>query len=507
MSENPIRLAVIAIAALAWPSFATAGDLTPPGAPAPTMRTLTELEPRIPVGPLTTPGDADSVYRIDQPGSYFLTGDVGGEVGKHGIEIVSPDVSLDLMGFTLRGVAGSLDGISIFQDGGALIANIRLRDGTVRGFGGGGVSVGSGIETDGPPSVYERVAAVGNGGLGIEAYRASLIDCFATGNGSIGFFLNAGASAERCAAIGNGQSGFQLGSGSVVTACLARENGGRGFDSFGASAGRVLRDCVAERNGDSGFFGVNGTVFEGCIAIGDLFAGATINGFRTTGDGNRFVDCIARSHTGAGFLLVDSGAGGAANLLTGCVAERNLGEGFSVEGPAIFTTCSAISNVGAGFISLVGMTATDCTALDNNGAGFQAAVGASIRASTARGNLGPGIAVSIDSVVADCVASGNESGGIIAGSRSSVRRCDASFNQSPTTDTFGIRVLGNFARVEGNHCVQNDGPGILIDGDRNVIAANTVAFNNGSITINGTSNQSSSSSSTATAGPWQNITH
>ena len=37
-------------------SFVGAGELDPAGAPAPTMKTLEEVEPRIPIGPNTTPG-------------------------------------------------------------------------------------------------------------------------------------------------------------------------------------------------------------------------------------------------------------------------------------------------------------------------------------------------------------------------------------------------------------------------------------------------------------------
>ena len=74
---------------------ALAGGLTPPGAPAPTMKTLDEVEPRIPIGPLTTPGDAGSVYRISQPGSYYLTGNLVGQANKCGIEIASSGVSVN----------------------------------------------------------------------------------------------------------------------------------------------------------------------------------------------------------------------------------------------------------------------------------------------------------------------------------------------------------------------------------------------------------------------------
>src|SRR5678809_1013800 len=95
---------------LLLPSAIPQGSLTPPGAPAPTMKTLDQLQPRIPVNATTTPGDATSVFKITQPGSYYLTGNIAGVAGKHGIYVTTGNVTLDLMGFDLVGVAGSLDG-------------------------------------------------------------------------------------------------------------------------------------------------------------------------------------------------------------------------------------------------------------------------------------------------------------------------------------------------------------------------------------------------------------
>lgn len=87
------------------------GPLTPPGAPAPLMKTLEQVEPRTPVNAVNTPGDTNAVYVISQPGSYYLTGDVLGVPDQHGIRIDADYVTLDLNGYTLDGVIGSLSGI------------------------------------------------------------------------------------------------------------------------------------------------------------------------------------------------------------------------------------------------------------------------------------------------------------------------------------------------------------------------------------------------------------
>ena len=56
------------VAAATMVSFA--GPLDPPAGPvASTYKTLTEVEPRIAINATNTPGDADSIYKVTQPGS------------------------------------------------------------------------------------------------------------------------------------------------------------------------------------------------------------------------------------------------------------------------------------------------------------------------------------------------------------------------------------------------------------------------------------------------------
>src|SRR5881392_43776 len=90
-----------------------AGPLNPPAGPvASSYKTLTEVEPRTAISAANTPGDSDSLFKITQPGSYYLTGNIQGVSGKHGVEIAASGVTLDLNGFDLLGAPGSLDGVS-----------------------------------------------------------------------------------------------------------------------------------------------------------------------------------------------------------------------------------------------------------------------------------------------------------------------------------------------------------------------------------------------------------
>lgn len=103
------------------------GPLTPPGAPAPTMKSLDQVEPRIPVNATTCPGDTTYAFIIAQPGSYYLTGPITVASGS-AIRISATNVTLDLNGFTIASTARSAaqinDGIQIdSQVEGAIIRN------------------------------------------------------------------------------------------------------------------------------------------------------------------------------------------------------------------------------------------------------------------------------------------------------------------------------------------------------------------------------------------------
>ena len=94
------------------------GNLTPPGPPAPSMKTLAQIEPRTPLS-----GGNPS---ITAPGSYYLTGNTGT------IYIQSSDVVLDLNGFSVI-IPFDSDGISIFP--GSPLVNVTIRNGSIVGPG------------------------------------------------------------------------------------------------------------------------------------------------------------------------------------------------------------------------------------------------------------------------------------------------------------------------------------------------------------------------------------
>src|SRR5579863_106653 len=81
------------------------GSLTPPAGPAPTMKTLAQIEPRSPISALP--------FVITNSGAYYLTTNLTGISGSDGIIVQADNVDLDLSGFALIGVAGSGNGVDV----------------------------------------------------------------------------------------------------------------------------------------------------------------------------------------------------------------------------------------------------------------------------------------------------------------------------------------------------------------------------------------------------------
>jgi len=236
-----VRLSLLALAVGgAIAALALAGPLNPPAGPVTsTYKTLTEVEPRIAISATNTPGDADSLFKITQRGSYYLTGNITGVVGKHGIEIVASGVTLDLMGFNLGGVSGmgAFDGVSVTV---ASVTDITIRNGSVRAWGDAGVDLGS-----------------------IATINSAVIDVRASGNTSIGIHVGGGCTINGCSAYNNFGTGISTGGGCTITGCSAHDNNSNGFvTDFGCT----ITGCSANLNAFSGFVIGGGGAITGCTA-------------------------------------------------------------------------------------------------------------------------------------------------------------------------------------------------------------------------------------------------
>jgi len=282
---------VLVVFTLMAPYRARAGDLNPP--PGPIMATH-----RTPISDASTPGDADSTFKITQAGSYYLRGNITGVAGEIGIEIAAAGVTLDLMGFQLLGGAGTFDGIRVSLP----VQNVAIRNGAILGWGQDGV------------------------------------DCSAVQGGNI---------LEGLRASGNTTDGIRSGVGSVVTGCTADNNGGDGFDVSNAT---TITGCAANLNTGNGFSSGNMAVITNCSALTN-----TLDGF-ATGNGATIVNCSARDNTENGFDL------GLGCTVTSCSAYVNTLNGIDVGDGCTVSNCTARLNGARGIMAADAVTITGCTA-------------------------------------------------------------------------------------------------------------------------------------------------
>ncbi len=260
-----VLISVASMCCAAAPVFA--GQLNPPSGPInPTGR----FGPRIEINATNTPGDADSMFKITEPGSYYLGGNTLGEAGKHGIAITSDRVTIDLMGFELRGVAESRSGITVIS--GDFYDDLVVRNGVVADWGEDGVSLHQGFV--GSRSLIERLLVSNNGDVGIEGTHelARIQDCHSEGNGQRGIVATNNASITSCSARGNGNSGIFVLRYSVVAGCIAESNGATGIY---VAQGSVVVQCASHENLSRGFLILGDTIAFQNTASKNLTTGIT----------------------------------------------------------------------------------------------------------------------------------------------------------------------------------------------------------------------------------------
>lgn len=321
-------LGTTALVALA--GLAIAGPLDPPVGPvAPSFKTLQQVEPRTPLSATTTPGDADSMFRITVPGSYYLEGNLGVTAGKHGIEIAANSVTIDLNGFRISS-AGSGSGLycGIISTSTQLLGgmtSITIRNGSVVGFQDAGVRLGVLTQLDRAKGGLIENLALRSNNIGVVAGDGfALSHVVAENNSNTGISVYDGCSLTHCVSRSNEQSGFASGGGAVFADCSATGNGATGF---GLSVRASLSNCVAESNGGDGFSLGSSGVAADCVASGN-----GDDGF--TAAASTLRNCTAQSNDGDGFQLSSS------SVLRDSLARINTGFGIRVT----FGDCRIDSN-------------------------------------------------------------------------------------------------------------------------------------------------------------------
>lgn len=418
------------------------GNLIPPGPPGPTMKTLAQIEPRLPINSLP--------FTIINSGSYYFTGNLAGVLGQNGITVQADNVTLDLGGFTLVGSAGMLKGITLS----GAHKNFVLRNGMITGW-------STGVDaTSGSNCLFETLRISDNSGHGlVTGLYASVRDCSAHSNTGSGIVADRGSNLKDCIAPSNQTHGITADTGSQVIACTASFNTGNGFllaDSC------VVRSCVAFNNSANGIVGGADLVIEDCSALSNSAAGIQ------TDRGSTIKSSTSRSNSAVGIRM------GAAAKVADCTSSFNAQAGFGVGAGSQLSGCSAAENKGSGVMAEDDVNILQCAASKNAQVGFSTGNDAHILDSKAQSNS-MGIVVGKRSTIRGCVVLGNSGNGITVSSECTVVQNDCK-NNFNARDAAGIRVIAVDNCIKENTVISND-RGISVEGARNLVIRNSAANN------------------------------
>ena len=324
------------------PSSFGQGSLTPPGPPAPTMKTLEQVEPRTPIS--TAP------FTISQSGSYYLTTNLTVAAG-NAITIAADGVTLDLNGFTISSTANPAAGYAVLINSG--LRNIAIQNGVIQGavtYSGGvfsGSGFGYGISYSGTAPQNVRVSGVSVSGCQYDA-----------------IYVGAGESTlvENCVVRTAGGYGIMA---TTIRGCVARECGGTGI------YGIQVSDSRGETVGSSS--GLYATTAQNCY-------GSSSSGSASGIEANVATNCRGYSNTGTGLHATTAqncyGSSSSGYGLVATTAENCYG--FSSSGYyGLYAVRTAIGCYGfssSGTAGLYAQNANTCVGSRSSGTAIKATI-------------------------------------------------------------------------------------------------------------------------------------
>ena len=308
--------AALLLSAFCFPLSAfSQGSLTPPGAPAPTMKTLDQLdaklEKRTPISSLP--------FFITNGGSYYFTANL---VGIGAIYMDADNVTVDLNGFTLGGGPCSATGFFV----GAVRTNLCIRNGVIADRGGFGIGASG-------------------------AVNCQLIDLRVSGNGSGGVQIGPGSLVLNCVVRANNGIGINTGDNCVIRGCVSTANAGKGLN---AGINSLVDECSVSANGDYGIVVGDGSSIHKSNSQGNV-------GGISAGPNCLVQQCKSVGNTGSG-IFTDHTV-----QVLNCVVTDNSSYGIHVAQGCRVSGCLVAHSGWSGiYVYFPGCELTGNTCLGNN---------------------------------------------------------------------------------------------------------------------------------------------
>jgi hypothetical protein len=343
-SHQFLRLILLGFVAIASAHHAFAqGSLTPPGAPAPTMKTLDQLYSKMDARTAITSIGAAT---ISAPGSYYLTTNITVSSG-NGVNITVPNVTLDLNGFTISSTSATPSGSGVAIQSGA--TDVTVLNGHIKGtfvnaggnFSGGGFFSGINGSSQNVRVTGVSVTACTNYGISLLTSQSTIIEsCAVQGIGGTGLY----------AANVSHSTAYQC-SGTAILADTVSDCFAQSLSNNVAINATTANNCSATCTGNGS--GIQASMVNNCYGVAN---GNGTGIFCTTAN-----NCHGSSTGGVGI---------AATTAISCHGFSTSNDGIST---SIAKACYGISN-GSGRGIYASQTASDCYGSSATGIGIQATI-------------------------------------------------------------------------------------------------------------------------------------
>jgi len=453
------------------------GSLTPPmGGPAPSMKSLSELnsdlvfvsnqvdqlEVRVDLQTLRNK-DPDALFTITQPGSYYLGASVAYQsTNQYLIKVLASNVHIDLNGHYLARIFSQGTTYGIFID--STRSGVCIENGSIRGS-------TFGVWNEGGQPTFTHLVVESAQATGVVSKVSSLVSfCIFRNNSGSGLVVGDNSLVQNSLSIHNAGNGIETGSGCVVTHCIVSDNTQDGIHLGDAS---IVAICKSNQSGEEG------VEIAGLSIISDTVAtGSSENGLQI-GSGSIVGRSLASQNTLIGFWA------GQGCLLHDCMADRN-GGGIRCDESGNLASCVVLhSGAGANALtigsgSLVRDSVSSYSA-STMGSGLYAGYASLLLRNKIEKNKNRGLYIGSLSFVKDCEVSGNGSNGIDFFGKSYFLN-----NQVQENTALGFKTTVSDSRIEKNQ-VLNNNDGIVVTHEGNFLVKNSSSGNtNSNYSITGT---------------------